>query len=502
VRGETVIAWLWARTVTSPNPAVNAPVPLVRSFVLSKKKGRERWARPIIEGNTVRFEVTEGLPPKDQDGTMGRQFGGGRCIVSGAPIPWDYVRAEGKAGRMGAMLMAIVTEGKRGRNYYSPTDAQAAVSRSAAEMPAYKPRGEMPLKHRNFQPPVYGMNEYGDLFTPRQLVALTTFSDLVAEAREQAHRDAIAAGLPDDGVPLREGGRGARAYAEAVSVYLAFGVDRATNYSNTFTIWSTSRDQIVHGFGRQAIPMTWDYPEVNVFAGNAGDFYEACNSISKVIPNAGFHGFAVQLDAAQLNENSRVITTDPPYYDMIGYADLSDFFYVWMRRSLREVYPDIFGTMLVPKEPELIASPYRHGGKEAANAHFERGMLHTFSNIRRFVSHDYPLTVYYAFKQQDGEEEEALTPDPSPTQGRGEKESRALTGGREGISPSPTARSSRGDLTPVWRTPKLSVRLSVRSEQWDTGRTATSSSVRCWRWLRKASGASPRSSANWTSRRA
>ncbi len=205
--GETVIAWLWARTVISPNPAVNAPVPLVRSFVLSKKKGRECWAMPVVEGTTVRFEVTKSLPPADNDGTMGRKFGGGRCVISGEPISWEYVRAEGKAGRMGEMLMAIVTEGKRGRSYYSPDPSQAATAAKAENMDYFKPSGKMPLKHRNFQPPVYGMYEFGDLFTPRQLTALTTFSDLVGEARELATGDALATGLADDNVPLREGGR-------------------------------------------------------------------------------------------------------------------------------------------------------------------------------------------------------------------------------------------------------------------------------------------------------
>lgn len=253
--GETVIAWLWARTVKSPNPAVNAHVPLVNSFILSKKKGRECWAKPIIENGQVRFEITPGKPPKGQEGTTGREYGGGRCIISNVPMSWDYMRDEGKAGRMGTMLMAIVTDGKGGRNYYSPTSEHGNIASQALAMDFYKPRGEMPLKHRNFQPPVYGMYEYGDLFTPRQLVALTTFSDLVAEAREQAYHDAVAAGLPDDDVPLRDGGRGARAYAEAVSMYLAFGVDRAVMGNNSLTRWNSTGQKAQHAFGRQALPM-------------------------------------------------------------------------------------------------------------------------------------------------------------------------------------------------------------------------------------------------------
>lgn len=405
--GETVIAWLWARTVKSPNPAVNAHVPLVRSFILSKKKGRECWAKPVIEGNTVRFEVTPGAPPKGQEGTTGREYGGGRCIISNVPMSWDYMRDEGKAGRMGTMLMAIVTDGKGGRNYYSPTSEHGNIASQALAMDFYKPRGEMPLKHRNFQPPVYGMYEYGDLFTPRQLVALTTFSDLVAEAREQVYQDAVAARLSDDNVPLRDGGHGAIAYAEAVSVYLGFGVSRGSDINNALCRWEISKTQVRNLFGRQAIPMVWDYAENNVFNNAAGDYLTSLESIIRVIERSlgkGTEGFVLQVDATQLNGDDRtVLSTDPPYYDNISYGDLSDFFYIWMRKTLREIYPDVFGTMLVPKEPELIASPTRHGGKEAANEHFETGLHHTFVNVRRFISSDYPLTVYYAFKQQDVE---------------------------------------------------------------------------------------------------
>ena len=248
--------------------------------------------------------------------------------------------------------------------------------------------------------PLYGLGEFKDLFTSRQLVALSTFSDLVTDARAQAYQDGVTAGLTDDDVPLRDGGRGARGYAEAVSVYLAFAVDRVSDYSSTFCIWSSSRDQLVHGFGRQAIPMTWDFPEVNVFAGAAGDFYEATNSISKVIPSLSISGPVNQQDAQIIEHTQKlIISTDPPYYDSVGYADLSDFFYVWMRRSLRQTYPDTFGTMLVPKDAELIASPFRFGGdKNAANRHFESGIMQTFSQIRHLAAPGYPLTIYYAFK--------------------------------------------------------------------------------------------------------
>lgn len=405
----------------TPNPAVDAHVPLVRSFILSKKKGRTTWVEPVVEPVTdgtathriryvVHREQDGDTPPAKDEGTANRR--GGRCIISGQPMPFDYIRAEGKAGRMGAHLMAIVTEGKGGRNYYSPTDEQITIAESA--VPEWTPVGHLPEKTLSFRVQVYGMDEHYKLFTPRQLVALTTFSDLVAAARTQAHADALAAGLSDDDVPLRDGGRGARAYAEAVSVYLAFGVSRMTDIDNALCRWEVSKTQVRNLFGRQAIPMIWDYAENNVFNSAAGDFITSLESIARVLDHSlgsQYIGFASQQDAVKLSFHAITLSTDPPYYDNIGYADLSDFFYVWMRHTLRDTYPDIFGTLLVPKEPELIASPYRHGGKDAANAHFERGMVQTFTHIRRFITHNYPLTVYYAFKQQ---EEDDANDTPSP----------------------------------------------------------------------------------------
>ncbi|KAB2902363.1 MAG: DUF1156 domain-containing protein [Anaerolineae bacterium] len=414
--GETVIAWLWARTVLSPNPAVNAFVPLVRSFVLSKKKGRECWAKPVVfepddalmlvggrlgqKVQQVRFEVTQGTPPKGQEGTVNRN--GGTCIISGEPIPFEYIREEGKAGRMSAMLMAIVTEGQGGRSYYSPTSEQSDVAEQA--QPEWKPMGDIPEQALGFRVQLYGMDEYNKLFTPRQLVALTTFSDLVAEAREQVYMDAKAAGLPDDDMPLREYGSGALAYAEAVSVYLTFVVDRSTDYWSSLCGWHYSGEKIDHVFRRQALSMVWDYAETNPFSDASGNWLGATAWIERALETlpAKSFGDVRQADAAKIHVDDWItLSTDPPYYDNIGYADLSDYFYIWMRRDLQEVYPDIFDTLLTPKEPELIAAPYRHGSKEAANQHFESGMRQTFRNIRRFITPYYPLTIFYAFKQQD-----------------------------------------------------------------------------------------------------
>jgi len=291
-KGETVIAWLWARTVISPNPAVNAPVPLASSFVLSKKKGRECWARPVVDGTTVRFEVTQGLPPKDADGTMIRRQGA-RCIISGEPMTFDYIKQEGKAGRLGATLLAIVTEGKRGRNYYSPSAEHVQIAESAK--PAWRPVGEMQEGNQNVRGRMWGLRDFADLFTPRQLTALTTFSDLVHEARELATQDALAATpldppikmeeavAADDDLPLREGGRGARAYGEAVSVYLAFAVDKLTPRNSSLTLWDVTKTSIGQVFGRQAIPMVWSYAEVNPIAGAMGSWVGAIDRTCRVL---------------------------------------------------------------------------------------------------------------------------------------------------------------------------------------------------------------------------
>ncbi len=410
--GETVIAWLWARTVKCPNPACGAQMPLVRSFELSKKKGRQAWVEPQIDplAKTVRFEVRTG-EGKAHEGTVNRK--GATCIVCGTPVPFDHVRAEGKAGRMESKLMAIVTEGDGGRSYYSPVLSHVEMSQKAE--PTWKPDSALPINPRDFKTPNYGMTTFADLFTSRQLVALTTFSDLVAEAREQAYQDALAAGLPDD-VPLRDGGLGARGYAEAVSVYIAMVTSKETVASNSLARWRAGENKTAPAFGRQAIPMVWDYAETNPFAGAGGDFYGIADGTSKALEKLASEpfGFVQQQDARRAGtaNSATIVSTDPPYYDQVGYADLSDFSYVWLRRMISVVYPVIFGTLLVPKEAELVATPYRfNGDKEAAKNNFEAGLGEVFFNLRDVTSAHYPTTIYYAFKQAediDNEDEDEI----------------------------------------------------------------------------------------------
>ena len=406
-RKLTVVAWLWARTVKSPNPAfAKVDVPLASTFMLSTKPGKEAYVEPVIENGGYRFTVKVGKPQDAEGAKNGTKLSRGanfQCLMSRTPIAGDYIKAEGRAGRMGARLMAIVAEGDRGRVYLAPTPEHEAAAIKAK--PEWKPDGALPDDPRNFWTVQYGLTTYGDLFTPRQLVALTTFSDLVQEARERVQRDALAAGLADDAKPLRDGGAGATAYADAVGVYLAFAQSKACNRNTSLCIWEQKMDRLVATFGRQALPMVWDYAETNPLAGAGGDLYGTVVSVSEVIDkqfNHHAHGAAVQEDAVtQTLASDKLISTDPPYYDNIGYADLSDFFYLWLRRSLRTVFPEFFGTLAVPKAEELVATPYRHGSKEKAEAFFLEGMSRAMHRLAEQGHPAFPVTIYYAFKQSE-----------------------------------------------------------------------------------------------------
>ena len=405
-----VIAWLWARTVKSPNPAfADVHVPLASTFILSTKRGKEAYVEPVIEGRGYRFAVRVGAAPDVDAAKAGTKLSRGpnfRCLMSGSPITGDHIKAEGRAKRMGARLMAVVVEGDRRRVYLAPTAEHEEIAGQA--IPEWQPELNMPRDRRWFSPPLYGFPTYGDIFTPRQLVALTTFSDLVGKATKRVLRDATAAGLPDDDRPLRDGGTGATAYADAVAVYLAFAVDKSTAYWNTLCLWlNQPKNEIVsNSFGRQALPMTWDYAEASPLSDSGGNIDRQIGYITKVltyaVPPHERPGFAVQSDAAvQSLSTDALVSTDPPYYDNIGYADLSDFFYVWLRRSLKPVFPELFATLAVPKAEELVATPYRHGSKQAAEAFFLNGMTQALHRLAEQAHPGFPVTIYYAFKQSE-----------------------------------------------------------------------------------------------------
>ena len=452
-RKLTVIAWLWARTVKSPNPAFrDVDVPLASTFMLSTKKGKEAYVEPVIEGGGYRFTVkvpgsagvrgrnarpatdrrseAEGPPDPESAGfppAQGTKLGRGanfRCLMSDTPIAGDYIKAEGKAGRMGARLMAIVAEGDRGRVYLAPTLEHEERAREAE--PEWRPDGDVPARLTGGTCVPYGLTTWGDLFTPRQLVALTTFSDLVTETIARVKQDILGArasrplkdnaggtpALPGDDLPLRDGGTGCIAYSEAIGVYLAFLVNQAANHSSSVCGWNNVNTQMRSVFARQAIPMIWDFAESNLFCSSSGSYSNLLERQMKGFIALGneMNGKTTQADInQQIITLDKIVSTDPPYYDNIAYADLSDFFYVWLRRSLRSTFSDLFATLAVPKAEELVAAPYRHGGKDEAESFFLDGMTRAMQRLAEQTHPGFPVTIYYAFKQSERKGDTGMT---------------------------------------------------------------------------------------------
>jgi putative DNA methylase len=386
----TVIAWLWARTVRCPNPACSGTMPLVRSFLLSSKSTKAMTVVPIVDHTNKRvcFDVRR-ADDGVADGTVNRR--GARCLICGTSVPFDHIRYEGRSGRLGLQLMAIVAEGDRSRIYLPATTDHEKTALQAT--PAWEPDSNLPERALSFRVQVYGMTRHCDLFTKRQLAALTCFSDLIHEVRAKANADGAS---PE--------------YANAIATYLAFAVDRVAMFLSTLCIWSSAakNELVMNTFVRQALPMTWDFGEANPFCNSSGSWPEAVLWIARACEGlpAKAGGEARNLDATTAQSPVRsLIATDPPYYDNIGYADLSDFFYVWLRRALQDVYPDLFSTLLVPKSQELVATPYRFGGdREKAQTFFEFGLGKAFVQMRERHLEEYPLTLFYAFKQTESEE--------------------------------------------------------------------------------------------------
>ncbi|WP_395365244.1 DUF1156 domain-containing protein [Streptomyces sp. YH02] len=409
----TAIAWVWARTVICPNPACGIRMPLMGSWWLGKKKGMEAYAVPVLTddyaspgGRRVDFRIEHDpaiAPDNTDSGTVGRK--GAQCIGCGSAVELKYIRTEGRAKRIGQQLVAVVAEKDRRRVYVEPDAVHIDAARM--ERPEEIPHGELGHYPRDIKAPIYGMTDFADLFTNRQLVALTTFGDLIREARERVISDGVASG-GSRGLPLSDGGTGVEAYADAVATYLAFALSKLAARNNTMCTWEARMNRLRGSFQRQAIPMTWDFAEAPPLEEYGGGFTAVLASEAEVLDSmsaARVVGAARQADAASRAYDNLLISTDPPYYDNIGYSDLSDFFYVWLRRSLRSVHSSLFGTMLVPKAEELVANPYRHGGKEEAEVFFEKGFEHVFSRARQSASHEYPISVFYAFKQAELEKE-------------------------------------------------------------------------------------------------
>jgi putative DNA methylase len=400
----TVIGWLWARTVRSPDPsAKGAMVPLVSSFMLSTKEGKKAWVEPVIDPSAPdgwRFEVKSGALAKGDEerlklGTKAGKAQAFTCILTGTAIDRSYIQAEGKAERLDQRLMAIVAEGVRMRTYLSADDDQERIAYSAKSLPAVE---DARLELLSGQTPTramitggvcsaYGLRTWGHLFTARQLAGLTTFCELVPLVKKRVFADAVATGLSAEDGALRDNGLGAHAYADAVATYLGFAVSRQVNRGCTLNFWDNTSQKIQQVFGRQAFAMTWDFVETNFFSNSTGNFLDQLEYPVKSIatsPNYCAAGSVLQIDAAKNDFPFRpvIISTDPPYYDNIGYATLSDFFYVWLKASLSEVWPDLFRRLVTPKEEELVATAYRHACKSDADAFFMDGMSKALAAMR------------------------------------------------------------------------------------------------------------------------
>ena len=389
----TVLAWLWARTVASPNPALGGVhVPLISSFWLCKKKNKPAWVEPIVGGTEIRFEIRRGTPSDADKVNAGTKSGRGanfRCLITGDAIPADYVKAEGKAGRMKWKLMAIVAEGKGGRKYASATQEHEQMALSVE--PGWRPEYPLSTHSQYMSVTNYGPKHVADLFMDRQTLALNTFSDLVDVVRDEVQE---AAG--DSG------------YADAIATYLGLSVSRLANRQSTNTFWDNGAEKIQQVFAMHALPMRWDTAEGNPFSTSSGNFLGQVGYLAKAVANlpaSGQDNSQSQHNAQTVDFSECVISTDPPYYDNIPYADLSDFFYVWLRRSLRAYHPEIFETVLVPKAEELVADHKRHECKDQADKFFLEGMTQVMSNMATQGRADIPATIYYAFRQGEAEEQ-------------------------------------------------------------------------------------------------
>jgi putative DNA methylase len=405
----TVIAWIWARTVPSPDPAFSgAHVPITSSFLLSSKPGKEVWIEPIVDKilRTIKYRInrtsTTDQLKKARSGTKSGKGSNFLCLLSESAITAEYIKRVAGLGQIGVTLIAVVADSKNGRIFIDPSESQ--LNTAFLEKPTYRPSTPISPDRRAFTPPDYGMKTFGDLFTDRQLIALNCYADLVHEVMSEIKSAAQIAGLNEDNIPIADGGKGALAYAEAISVYLAFGLSRLSDVQNSLCMWETSKTQVRHLFTRQAIPILWDFGENNVFNDAAGDFRTSLGSIIRVLERfvPSVEGFEKNHDAQTVVlPAGAMLSTDPPYYDNVGYADLADFFFCWLKPALKDVYPALFGVLATPKAEELIAAPYRHGGKQGAEQFFLDGMRDALTNLAKQASDALPATIYYAFKQSE-----------------------------------------------------------------------------------------------------
>ena len=383
----TVIAWLWARTIPCPNPACGIPMPTMGMFEISKKPGNLRWTRPVVapSAKRVSFVVQDHADGVPKGGTVDRN--GARCVACGATETLAYVREQSKAGKMGERMTAIVAEGERGRLFLSPTDEHERIALSAE--PKWRISQKMPATAHKVSGRGYGITRWSELFTERQQAALATFSDLVGEAQSLVREN-----------------EGSDEYANIIATYLTLAIGRTANAESRFAVWENTSGFTAGVFARQAIPMVWDFPEANPFSHSSQNWLAQIDWISKVVrqlPVDAYSGDVSLADAAATRQtgNGPIIVTDPPYYDNISYAELSDYFYVWLRPSLRDIYPDLFSGMLVPIDEEMIAAPRFENGRER----FEELLGKSLRLMRERCADEFPSSIFYAYKQQEEEKE-------------------------------------------------------------------------------------------------
>jgi putative DNA methylase len=395
-------------------------MPLTSKWWLSKKKGKEVWIEPKVnEDKNITYSIHYNLPDHDQKKAVeiGTSFSNEhgkktkatfKCIVCNAGIvKGDYIDFEANSGRMSSIPIALVAEGKQGRIYLPADNEQMkkVMEQSIQYLSNPIVQEQIPLEPArgtfasNAQGRVYGFRAFSHYFTPRQLITLITFISLLQDVREKVMSHASFSNLASG-----------QAYADAIATYLALAMDKCIDYWSSVCSWNVGRDTIRNTFARQAIAMAWDFAEANPFSESTGNFLGAIDWIAEVVQEApgDIQGKAVQRDATAIINGITppLISTDPPYYDNVSYADLSDFFYVWLRRSLRSIYSELFSTMQTPKAQELVATPYRfNGSKNEAQKFFETGLRKAFEHMRAVQHSDYPLTIYYAFKQSETEED-------------------------------------------------------------------------------------------------
>lgn len=410
-------AWIWTRTAPCPNPACSCRMPLANSFVLSRQKGREYHVEPVVK-DQIDFIVRPGAPEHSLNGNkIGKQGAQFQCPKCGSITKDEYIKSIGRSGKLGLQLMAIGFISNEGRFYKSPDkeQIQAAEIVSSLEVPA----GDIAANTRWFSPPLFGLQSYADLYTPRQQLLMITLCDLVGEAQERCRKDALAAGMRDDNESLEDGGSGALAYSQAIALYLSLVVGKVTNFQSEICTWDNRNGNLRATFTRQAIPMTWTFAEGNLFSTVTGNFNSMLSDVVSSVKNLSCCSVArvVKQDALKFPfPHNSLLFTELPYYDNVGYADLSDYFYIWFRKCLKGSFSGLFDQIVSSKE-ELSSIPEHFAGdSQLALQSYEEGIRCFLQHFRIAATKEYPSLLFFEFGQQDeavlssiGEQERPLS---------------------------------------------------------------------------------------------